>query len=587
MKKNNLIAFVIILALSHFKTFAAFTVKMVLPFDVIMQDEQVALSNKITYLEQMQKGQNIPLFKGSGNRAEPAVSLKAVVNDLQFFSLDIADNSKGNSQYVVSTNIPASWSLEVRRQALLSDWYSSYHGVAGITYWGDAMPQLKQEGNNWTIPVKKGETVRLNFGFKVLNALNMPVQVVIQNRATGERILKNIPLTVYNKKMPAVDFSSIVFNSDNTVSYPLLINTCTRYGFTHMQVNYIPEYLYDANGNIVGTLNLNSTQTLGFMQTAIPWVQQGLPVLFFWQPHFATKNGFIQSGEAWQRAYVNTVQQAVNMLKQQYPSFRNDQVILYVYDEIGSSSYATAPSQPVKDARSCLAYLKKNLPQFKRLVTFGYNSFPADIDMIKPETDILVPHFIMPEKLEATYAPASYSPAANFKQQFTSKTTRQAYWAYMVEPGKSADIRDFRMLPMLAALNGYSGFSWYAFCNSSGWSWVGHDGDMMDYGLYYRQEVGVPLYDYWTKGINQSEAVIPSIRSMAAGAGIQDAKILRYLTENKARLSAQAAATLKSITSLLQSVNDTRLNQPDRAHYLNMTQIETISRQLREVYGGM
>src|SRR5690606_15522020 len=133
-----------------------------------------------------------------------------------------------------------------------------------------------------------------------------------------------------------------------------------------------------------------------------------------------------------------------------------------------------------------------------------------------------------------------------------------------------------------AVLLGREGLSWWAFSDTKGSSWLSYDKQELDYSMVYNKEVNNPIYQYWNK--DHSEEIIPSIRLYAARAGIQDAKIFKFLIAHKSELPPNEWKEFNQIIDLLTSTLDESMTQPDPQKYLTLNQYEAISQTLRKLY---
>lgn len=515
--------------------------------------------------------------------------LTALIGENQFVELSITNTSKTNRQFQITTNFPDSWNLAIRKRVMLPDWYSFDQGNPKIYYYGDALPLLNKINRTWTLPVSSGEVANIILDYEVNSKSNAPLEIRVKDMGSGKITTCQLNLKVLEKRFPStVPFNSIAFNSNNDYSYTEFTQTLKKYEFNILVVNYVPQITFDRNGNIVVPIKKEASQTQGFISTAIPWIKQGGKIALFWQPRY-NKFALTRDGNSlpiysssWNRAFVNEVLASVQLIKSHYPALKNEQIILYVADEITSRKYDGDISEEVKGIQSLLKYIKQQIPQFKTLVSFGYISYPKDINAVMPYTDILLPHFIMPESY-TEYAPQSYNPALAFKERFSQYRNNQQCWLYMVEKGKSSPLPNFTVLPMLAVLKKAIGLSWYAFSDRRGSSWISNDGGRLDYGLFYLKEPNVSLYTQSVKGLSNAERIIPSIRLVGAKIGIQNAKLLQYLLENRGKLNRSGQEQLNKIVSRLKTLFDI-YDQPKKNFESENINIVELSNDLRLLF---
>lgn len=592
-------------------------IKQVQPFQGLRYTLTSKGKDKAAVLKAIDAGQNIPTYKTAVTKEANIGSLTLLDREAASVSIELSNASNGAVAYVLNTNLPQNWQVVIRKQALLNDYYSANRANnPDINFFGDALPKLARANNAWTCTLKPNEVARLFIEFvpqKVSSSIDA-LEVNITDSSGKNKRFKKIPFTVVGKKLPPSTFNSVVFNSGSyeMASYA---GEWEKTGFTH-QISYTyPTAQFDEKGNIVGSLNTGSAEGKQFRYVTDYWMKRGHSVLFYWAPRFAklaplaNGKGYLEPySAAWINAYVNLVKASFENIKARIPNVTSNKVLLYIHDEISSGQYADKASAKVLQVQSLLKAVKDKLPEFKTFMTYSMYSYPADLSAVTAYTDVQVPLIIVPEKLQKN-APQSYSPVKTFQKSLFSTNASQTnkgrikllksnaavsvstkrsvagqteQWSYLVTQGKTSNILDFRALPIYAALLGREGLSWWAFIDTKGSSWLAADGKGMDYSLIYLKEPNNPLYNYYCN--DKTERFIPSLRLYAARAGIQDAKILRYIIENKTKLTGAQQQAFTKIINTLEGTLDASGIQPDRTKYLSLDEYEAIGQQLRKIY---
>lgn len=573
-------------------------------------------TDKEDVLKKMENG-IMPIYT---NAAEEKVYDECLLLDgeTSAYAIEICNDGKTEEAYTISTNLPEDWNVAVRRFALLPDFYTyQQKNNSDIMLYGDALPKLEQKRpRNWDVVVKPREVVRI---FIVYTAHKSSIKGINQLEVfvkKGDNLLsvKKMPIRLAEKGIPKVDFNSVIFNN-NTYQIASFANELVKTGFSHAISYTPPSAIFNKEGELIGPLIQNTENSKEFRYVSNYWAGRGMPILFYWTAHFAklaalSDNTYLTPySPEFNKAYVNLVKQAYLDIKSRIPEFKPSQVLLYVHDEVSSGEYTEKVVKEVMDIRSLLKTIKEELPEFKTFLTFGFYTYPVDLQAVMPYTDIAVSHIFMPNQLKRN-APASYNPAVAVKQNLYSKfrninsdrisqlkkrkkrslsssqrDNSSQLWSYLVTEGKTSNVLDFRALPLYAIILGREGLSWWAFSSTRGSSWFANDKNSLDYSMIYRREGDNPVYQFWCK--DTSETVIPSIRLYAARAGIQDAKLLRYITENVEKLSNSEFSKLKIILDDLAKGIDSSGTQPDREKYLGIDQYESISQRLRGIYVAM
>lgn len=540
-----------------------------------------------------------------------------VLLDGESFSLgiDINNKEKRSVEYIIAADLPEEWKVTVRRQALLPDYYSYPNpNKPYVKFIGDALPRLIKKEGGWAVTLLQDEVARFYVDFEVDKGSFTGSEIALSWKKEGERAQTRIPISISCKQIPQEIFNSVIFNN-NSFQMGRYVDRWLNVGLNNLIIYSFPTYKFDSSGTVIGEMNTGTEDSKEFSYVVDMWSKKNQPFLFYWNKRFERLAPLINKegvylepySPEWNKAYTSLVKKAFAYIKGKNPNISEDHVILYVEDEITSGNYTKIPSDKVKKVESLLKEIKKSIPQFKVFLTLSMYSYPVDLDIAKNYADILVPMAYMPDQLPRR-APASYNPNRAFDAHlysafpsgkaridnlksgypisytdFESKGSRgEKIWNYMVSSGKASDIMDYRVLPIYSILLGREGMSWWAFSDRKGSSWLPYDQKSLDYSMIYNKEMGNELYQYWNK--EQSEDIIPSIRIYASRAGIQDAKLLKYLLKNQPKLSPEGKKEFAQLIDKLSQTLNPAFTQVDPAKYLTLEQYEQISQGLRRLY---
>jgi len=589
-------------------------IRSVSPFGPLKYTLKTKGTDKEAMLKKIDEGNNMPIY--STFAKENVLNNYLLLDgETGSYSMEICNNGTKEMTYSLSTNLPQNWNVVMRRQAFLTDFYSHQQkNNPNINFYGDALPKLMQpQPGKWNIAVKPKEVARIFVEYNAIKSSLGNLKQIEFSVFNGANVVdvKKVPIVVSAKTIPNVAFNSVVFNN-NTYQIASFANELVKTGFTHQIAYTPPSAIFDKAGNLVGDINQTTANSKQFRYVTDYWLKRGKSILFYWNAHaeklapLANKTYLKPYSAEWNKAYVALVKKAYEEIRKRIPSVKPNQIFLYVQDEISSGKYAAKASAKVIDIQSLLKVIKKEIPEFKTFLTLGLYTYPVDLQAVLPYTDISVSHMFMPDKLNRN-APASYNPAKAFQQNLYTKfsdvntariqqlkvgkrlisqsnnsTGSSEIWSYLVTQGKTTNILNFRALPIYATLLGRDGLSWWAFSNTKGSSWLANDQNSLDYSMIYNKEVNNPIYKYWCK--DNSETIIPSIRLYGARAGIQDAKILKYITQNLSKLSANQLKDFQTIINKLSVSVDSLGIQPNESEYLTAEEYETISQRLRNIY---
>ncbi len=450
----------------------------------------------------------------------------------------------------VSINSSAT-AIVVYRLLPVSDWYSEGNNRPYMEFYPDALfrinPLLLENG----LKLNPKERIQL---FIETELKGTGVQDVDVQFKTNQDQLINTRITVNKLKVatPSSSFNSIIFNQINLQSGSGVLDTWQETGFTHLQVNYIPTVIFDKYGNpTTNEINHKTSNSTGFRNTAYPWIRKGGTVLLFWEPRYqklaltASGNYLKPFTTEWLNAFKNLIHIIRQDLIKKYSSTTHDQIVLYLADEVTR----LRKKDELNGYKKLSTFIEREIPNLKILLTFGYYSDKSIVDSFEG-IDIYVPHILMPDKREIKGV--YISPQSVFQ---SAKIFNNEKWMYSIEAGKKAPLYKFRALPVIAAAQGYKGYSWYSFADHAGSTWYAADGKRLDYSLYYHREPKNPIYNYWSDRLVTQDYLTRTLRLKAIKKGLVDAKIVRWLIESKHHFKKEDVSIINNLLKKLQNID--------------------------------
>lgn len=513
------------------------------PASVAIQRIAVPLSAKKKLLEEINAGEFRIAFSPKN---EPVVSegYTSLTGEYRQLIFDLVNEAKTDKFVDVQAVLPEGWSHKIYRQTLLNDWYSANPRKEDIVFFGDAIMPIT--GNR--LKLKANETVRLVLDLVAGDAGSHEVGISVN--LGGSSRVHTSRMEVMPVGAPSFEFPSILFNSGNYQSGKSFVAMGKRAGMTHLQVNYIPEVIFDKEGAVVSGINSAAAGSTGFRNTALPWMKSGGSICLFWQPRYE-KLAPLEDGtflipftSEWERAFTSLLRLVLEDIERRCPECSKDGVVLYLADEF---SAATKKNNNQSDYLSLIMNIKREVPEIPVLVTFGFYTSPEEVRSFSRVVDVNALHFSLPEKIERKNR--SFEPIELLTDRFSKSTKNATNWAYQIGKGKTSDIREFFIYPMQAALRGEQGFSWWAFADHQGSCWIANDGHLPDYSLVYTADAGNPVFEMWQTDV--PDQYIPSMRLFATRSGLDDARILSRLLSQEQALTPSLQLEFQRIKKIL------------------------------------
>ncbi|MBT3377076.1 MAG: hypothetical protein HN742_33540 [Lentisphaerae bacterium] len=246
--------------------------------------------------------------------------------------------------------------------------------------------------------------------------------------------------------------------------------------------------------------------------------------------------------------------------------FGPERFLMLADDEPSSrEEFKTAPGAEVRRTLELYQLTRETAPDLQIAVTLSDYAGPADVAVLAPEIDAIMPLWPYREKL-SRWAPKDYRPREAFRTTIlpmleTERRKRGLHiWSYHIDSGKSSPVlKSGRAYPIIAASAGLTGVSTWAYNVGRGSTWDDTDGGLLDYLFVYNGLEDHPL----NHALNPAkEIVVPSIRWEAMRLGWQDAQIILAA---KDALKKQPNAALNQKLQAILAVPQEWLYAPDDA----------------------
>lgn len=496
--------------------------------------------------------------------------LVAGLGESIFLSLLISNDNMNNLDYSLSIDDDRIIQFKAFRVLPVSNWYLEGNlNRSEMEYVPDALFALPEVTSR-----------KFNFNIKPKECIQLFVELSSYSSFTGNISLKLVELNTkltnivqYPVKFLDYDlksletFPSIIFNYVNLSSNEAPVKSWLQTGLTDLQINYIPTMYFDNYGNPTSNIELGTSSSTGFRNTAYPWIEKGGRVTLFWDSRYdkvapIRGGGYLKPFTApWKRAYKHLLNKLYKELQIKFPKIQDDQLRIYLADEL-SSFNRSDKSYTTDELIDFSKFLEFEFPQFKTMVTYGYLSDASSVNMLEG-IDIKIPHVNLPFK--KNFESKIINPQSVY---LSLKNKKIEKWFYSVERGKTSDLYRFRFFPMLSVVMGYESYSWYAFADHSGSTWLAADGNRLDYSLYYHAEPKNKVYNYWKSRIGTSDYMTSSLRMKAIERGLVNARLLKTIIRNKENLDLDGLIHLQGIIEILkkynlESVNPLNLSQED------------------------
>lgn len=484
----------------------------------------------------------------------------AMLGEKIFLSIDLENKHSLKKDFTISLENSNFSNFKCFRILPLSNWYTEGNKSSDtLEYIPDALFSLNKTAvSSYSFDILGLEKVQL---FLEMEGSEIGKdKIIIKLKSNGDSKGKEMefPVNVIEDKNQKPKFNSIIFNQNNQQSGSDLVNTWADVGFTHLQVNYIPTIYFKEDGSPTGSVVNKTSNSTGFRNTAYPWVKKGGSILLFWESRY-DKVAPLGNGEYlkpftrhWYKAYKFLIEEQYRLLKLYEPTLTKDQIVIYLADEFRAVD-VSGKTFKVNQLSEFSKFLERELSEFKTLVTYGYKSNEKSVELLSG-IDIQVPHINLPQ--QAQLGDKLINPTKVYKA-----INNESKWMYSVEQGKHSSLERFRFLPMISVLHKYEGFSWYAFIDHSGSTWSAADGNRLDYSFFYHNDPSNAIYKYWNSRLKTDEYLSSSLRLKAIEKGLTNARILKFLINNKGCLSKEQQDKLNSILKILSEFDILGINK--------------------------
>lgn len=578
---------VVLMQLFAFAKAQDFSIQLVQPFSRVISSHKLNKGQKASVLKDINNGR----FKYPTDVTSDVSDINETValrGENKIISFDVKNlGNKVLSKLMLSVDLPQSFQSKIFKQGAINDWYSNQNAsFSQLNFYGDPLFSLEESGNSFILKnIKAGEKVRLVLEFNSSREFDGKMNII----ANSGNVSKKAPISlkVYNKSVPSIEFSSIAYNANNFSTSSGVVNLMKETGFTHLQVNPVPSVLFKKDGSLLSqSIDQTTSSSKSFRDVAYNWIKNGGKVTLFWQPSYSkiapTNDGSYLKPftKEWINSFVNLLGQLKKELHNTTGSFRDEQLVVYLADEVSKQGLEKL-GYSVKDLINLNNAIKKIHPNIKTLVTFGIYSNESDFNALATTVDIPVIHAVMPSHVSSRgiqYSPIAVKKAFNvLKAQRNLKNA----WQYNVESGLTADLRDFRFLPSVSAAGGCSGFSWWAFSSHRGSTWAINKNNGLNYSFYYTKEVDNKIYQSVTEGLPSQLGLISSMRLKAARAGLIDAKVILAIAQQKNKLKSSDLSKFNAIIEKMKSYNTIA---KDNLSLPQLSDIEKDANTLRTIY---
>jgi len=447
---------------------------------------------------------------------------------------------------------------EIRRQVFANSWYYPNKLMA------DAMTLLSSSNNEWSITIPAKEKVGLCLGIYTYEDASEPntVTITIETPDGYEQLFLDLNV------VEGVSPTSISFNNSGFV-YPWL-NVALNFPYlaaedlanhkaTSMQFPSIPVAEFEPNGTLISV----NYDTLDARLAAYgPEVDR---LILFWEGQYNSfpcedctdPVGYLEPyTTAWDTAYCNLLDAWLDHADA--CGFDSSHFAVMALDEVHSASFAVSPDEEMDKVSHMYNLIKSvdsNIP-----VAFTVSDYagPNDVEVLTDYADILMPTWTY-RITTLTGQPTGYNPKEGFYDTIlpmllTWSEGGGELWSYHVCGGKNDDVLlSNRAYPILAFGDGLMGVGIVNYNVARGSTWDARDGGGLDYILVY--DGNESHADNLTYNVDE-EMVVPSIRWQALRAGVQDARILRYLENIQPNCTTSSQTNIQSILDYVENMTE-------------------------------
>lgn len=423
------------------------------------------------------------------------------------------------------------FTVTLRRQVYLETWYG--REKSGIY---DAMPALPRDP--WPLTLKPGDAVRIHVQIAVGESADSADAAIVIHPERGEQHRLALRVEVLPAAPPAQSsFEHVAF------LYPEL-TVCAHspeaasadlgaHHVTMIEFPYMPPATFTDEGELIAA---DFARHDRWLDTYAPNVAR---MMIFWHGDIERPDGTVWAMHSpeWRRAYVSLLRGWLAHCAER--GYGPERFVLLVADELHSEHLDVAPDDHVRDVVETMRQVHEAIPELAIYQTLTYYAFPADVELMAPVTDFACVALPWPEKLTRN-APPTYHPRQAWAEEIGPRLRgRRAegmtLGSYHVASGKSDDLLRWNYgYPLIALGQGMTGVGHWAYnvARASTWhDWDGTGEVRLDYSFVYDGAENSPR----NRALNPTgELVVPSIRWEALREGIQVAKLLLALREQRA-----------------------------------------------------
>lgn len=513
---------------------------------------------------------NIP-FK---NNHSEIVYDSCIVGETVFLGLELTNEGRKKRSFSIDARLDRGEEVVLYSSAVVQEWYSAKNkNIETYNLYEDLLYPINSKCNSTSINVPPGESVKIYAEFK-------------SNHSGKRRLCLNLQWKTIKKKwhysFDALDIerpkqlNSILFNANNTQSGRQFVKLGREHGMTHLQVNYFPKVYFDLKGNPVGGIDSKHPYSKGFRDTAYPWIKSGGKIILLWEPRHGklleTSNGtFLKPFTTeWVNGYIALLNLTHKEILRVYPK-NKFKLTLYLSDEFSKGG---------KFNRNLISYvelaksIKQNLPFIDLHVSYGFKTSREEASKLEQVVDHISLHHTSPK----TTSQQKIHSVVKQKTIADRTISRKSHWVYQIGRGKLSSPKVHIEYPLQAVANGASGFSWYAFVNSSGSAYLPADGTSLDYSLIYLKDKTNPLYKEISK--NCEIGLLSSLRLKALREGLFLGSLLQDIIENKNKLTQ---AQSNRFHSLLFKLTQNGSGEVEIDH----NQLANYSSEIRRLYSTL
>ena len=490
-------------------------------------------------------------YTGGGGTPVSTYGITTLEGEYQAAGLTLTNTGASAVTYNIAINDPGAttFNFDIRRQVFVNTYYPDLGDIA------DALTLLPKTGSNWQVTIPANGVVKLSIESQIpLGASGLNQTTVDIYNAAVPAVTEQLSLDFNVLAPPAPDRSLYQYNA---FVYPWLnvgqsnatevASDLAAHGATMMEFPTMPTVFFWPSGDIDV---IDYTTLDARLASYGPSVDR---FMLFWESQYTQFNvtgggTLTPHSPQWNNAFQNVV--SAWLTHAASLGYGTDRFAILPYDEPSSSSFGTAPDQDITDFQNVSTLAKAANPNLDVLLTLTDYAGITDVNAMLPYVDIV--QAISPYRT-ATLAgqPAGYNPRDNYYSTIFPAldawrdSTGGDIWTYRISGGKSDNVLISHLAyPILAFAEGATGAGHWAYNVASGSTWDEPLLSTLDFSLIYDGTESHPLNLLYNV---TGENVVPSIRWQALRAGLQNARILAFLKENKSLYNATNQTEIQDI----------------------------------------